>query len=132
MQITRQANYATRAILHLARAGKHDRVATSAVAREQQIPAAFLIKIISQLTNVGILQTARGRRGGVSLAREPRDITLLQVVEAIDGPIRLNECVTANGTCPFEGDCPMQPVWCDAQKELKARLGSTTFAQLIK
>ena len=131
MQITRQADYATRAILHLARIGKNGHVATSRVAKEQQIPPAFLVKIISQLSIAGILHTSRGARGGVRLARKPKNITLLQVIEAIDGPIRLNECADGNGICSFEGNCPMQLVWCDAQNELIVKLKNTSFAQLI-
>jgi Rrf2 family protein len=131
MQITRQAEYATRAILHLARIGEHGRVATSEVAREQKIPPAFLVKIIAQLSIAGILHTSRGIRGGVRLAREPKNITLLEVIEAIDGPIRLNECVEANEICFFEENCPMRLVWCDVQSELVAKLKKTNFAQLI-
>jgi Rrf2 family protein len=131
MQITRQADYATRAILHLARIGKNGHVATSLVAKEQQIPPAFLVKIISQLSIAGILHTSRGARGGVRLARKPKNITLLQVIEAIDGPIRLNVCVDRNGICSFEANCPMQLVWCDAQNELMVKLKNTNFAQLI-
>ncbi len=131
MQITRQADYAARAILHLARMGNNERVATSLVAKEQKIPPAFLVKIIAQLSIAGILHTSRGARGGVRLAREPKNITLLEVVEAIDGPIQLNECVEANGICSFEENCPMRLVWCDAQNELVAKLKQTNFAQLI-
>src|SRR5678815_3687178 len=94
MQITRQADYAVRAVLHLARMGNNDRAATSTIAKEQNIPPSFLAKIISQLSIAGLLHTSRGARGGVTLARDPKDITLLEVVEAIDGPIQLNECVS--------------------------------------
>jgi Rrf2 family protein len=98
MQITRQADYAVRAVLHLARMGNTERAATSTVAKEQNIPPSFLAKIISQLSIAGLLHTSRGARGGVTLAREPKDITLLEVVEAIDGPIQLNECVRSKKT----------------------------------
>jgi DNA-binding IscR family transcriptional regulator len=67
----------------------------------------------------------------VTLAREPGNITLLEVVEAIDGPIQLNECVTNSGACTFEDDCPIKPVWCDAQDELVGRLKSTNFEQML-
>ena len=93
MQITRQADYATRAVLCLARNGKGERMSTSRVAREQKIPPAFLAKIISQLSVAGVLHTSRGAHGGITLAREPEQITLLEVIEAIDGPIQLNMCV---------------------------------------
>lgn len=131
MQITRQADYAVRAVLHLARVGNSERSATSTVAKEQNIPPSFLAKIISQLSIAGLLHTSRGARGGVTLAREPRDITLLEVIEAIDGPIQLNECVGNNGTCAFDDNCPIKPVWCDAQDELVKRLKGTNFADLM-
>jgi len=130
MQITRQADYAVRAVLHLARNGDQ-RTATSLIAEEQKIPASFLAKIISQLSIAGFLHTSRGARGGVTLARPPRDITLLEVVEAIDGPIQLNECVGNKGSCSFEDNCPLRPVWCDAQEELVNKLKGTNFADML-
>ena len=132
MQITRQADYAVRAVLYLARLGQEQRAATSQIAEDQQIPPSFLAKIVSQLSVAGLLQTSRGARGGVSLARHPDQISLLEVVEAIDGPILLNECVGANGICTFGDDCPMRPVWCDAQAQLVERLKSTYFSQFVQ
>lgn len=131
MQITRQADYAVRAVLHLARAGNTERSATSSIAKEQRIPPSFLAKIISQLSIAGLLHTSRGARGGVTLAREPKEITLLEVVEAIDGPIQLNECVANDGVCTFEDNCPIRSVWCNAQDELVGRLKTTNFADLL-
>jgi Rrf2 family protein len=127
MQITRQADYAVRAVLYLAQLSPEQRAATSQIAEDQQIPPSFLAKIVSQLSVAGLLQTSRGARGGVSLARDPENISLLEVVEAIDGPILLNECVGNSGACTFGDSCPMRPVWCDAQVELVDRLKTTTF-----
>ena len=132
MQITRQADYAVRAVLYLARLEPNQRAATSQVAQEQHIPPSFLAKIISQLSIAGLLHTSRGARGGVTLAREPKAITLLEVIEAIDGPIMLNECVGDNSVCTFDDDCPLRPVWCEAQKELVGRLKGTDFQQLLE
>ncbi len=131
MQITRQADYAVRAVLYLAKLGTGQRAATNHVAEEQKIPPSFLAKIISQLSIAGLLHTSRGARGGVALAREPKDITLLEVIEAIDGPIQLNECVGDEGACKFEDGCPLKPVWCDAQDELVRRLKGTNFAEIL-
>src|SRR5512147_3075793 len=131
MQITRQADYAVRAVLYLARLGGGERAATSTVAEEQRIPPSFLAKIISQLSIAGLLHTSRGARGGVTLARDAKEITLLEVIEAIDGPIQLNECVGENGTCSFDESCPLRPVWCDAQEELVNRLKGTSFADMV-
>lgn len=131
MQITRQADYALRAMLYLARIEPNDRAATSRIAAEQHIPPSFLAKIISQLSIAGLIHTSRGARGGVSLALTPEKITLLAVVEAIDGPITLNECTLNPGVCVFGTDCPIHPIWCETQSELVEKLRKTTFAQLV-
>ena len=130
MQITRQADYAVRAVYYLTQLGPDNKAATSQIADEQHIPPSFLAKIISQLSVAGLLHTSRGARGGVSLARDPQEISLLDVVEAIDGPILLNECVADSGACTFSSDCPMQPIWCEAQKDLVGRLKNTNFSDI--
>ena len=106
MQITRQADYALRAMLYLAKMDPTQRSATSQIAEIQQIPPSFLAKIISQLSIAGLIHTSRGARGGVSLARPIEDVSLLDVVEAIDGPISLNECTHNQDSCPFGEECP--------------------------
>ena len=131
MQITRQADYAVRAVLYLTQLGPDRRAATSQIAEDQQIPPSFLAKIVSQLSVAGLLQTSRGARGGVSLARSPEQISLLEVVEAIDGPILLNECVMNKNACTFGDSCPISPIWCDAQVELVGRLRATTFDRFV-
>lgn len=130
MQITRQADYALRAVLYLARSDPQTRVATAEIAREEHIPATFLAKIVSQLSAIGVLQAMRGARGGVRLAKPPNEITLLEIVEAIDGPITLNECVTNTEACSMTESCPLRPVWCDAHALLVDKLRQTTFDQL--
>lgn len=130
MQITRQADYAVRAMAYLTQLGADRRAATSQIAQEKQIPPSFLAKIVSQLSVAGLLNTSRGARGGVSLAKTPAEISLLDVVEAIDGPILLNECVGDGSNCPFGESCSVKEVWCDAQHELVTRLRNTTFGSL--
>jgi Rrf2 family protein len=127
MQITRQADYALRAVIYLSRLGPEQRAATSQIAIDQRIPPSFLAKIVSQLSVAGLLQTSRGARGGVSLARTPQEITVLEVVEAIDGPILLNECVGCGGVCTFGDTCPMKPVWTETQADLVSKLNNVTF-----
>jgi Rrf2 family protein len=131
MQITRQADYALRAMIYLAKLEPNQRAATSQIAEEQHIPPSFLAKIISQLSIAGLIHTSRGARGGVSMARTPGDVSILEVVEAIDGPIALNECTAVSGSCQFGDECPMRPIWCDTQAELVEKLRHTTFAQVL-
>ena len=131
MQITRQADYAVRAVLYLAQLGvEKTRCHQPDCPRTTNSPS-FLAKIVSQLSVAGLLQTSRGARGGVALARSPEEISLLEVVEAIDGPILLNECVASSGVCTFGEGCPMRPIWCDAQAELVTRLKLTTFKEFL-
>lgn len=129
MQITRQADYAVRAMAYLAHLGPNQRAATGQIAQEKSIPPSFLAKIVSQLSIAGLLQTSRGARGGVSLAKPADAISLLDVVEAIDGPILLNDCVGESSNCTFDDSCPLKPVWCDAQKSLIDHLSKANFAQ---
>jgi len=127
MQITRQADYALRAVIYLARMDQNSKASTKDIAEEQRIPPSFLAKIISQLSIAGLIQTSRGARGGVSLAKAPEEISILEVVEAIDGPM-LNECTGNPNTCPFGKDCPLHRVWCEAKAELHEKLSTATFA----
>jgi len=133
MQITRQADYAIRAILYLAGLEPDERASTSQIAEEKHIPPSFLAKIISQLSIAGLIHTSRGARGGVTLARPAEQISVMEVVEAIDGPIALNQCTfTHIATCPFGDDCPVRDLWIDAQNELVKKLSSTNFASFAK
>ena len=130
MQITRQADYAIRAVRYLAGQEPNQRSATSTVAKEMKIPPSFLAKIISQLSIAGLLHTSRGARGGVTLAREPADISMLDVVEAIDGPILLNECVGDPANCDFSEECMAHPIWKEVQETLVKRLRETKFDEI--
>jgi Rrf2 family protein len=131
MQITRQADYAIRAMLFLASLKPGERASTSQIAETKKIPSSFLAKIVSQLSIAGLIHTSRGARGGVSLAHTPEEVTVLDVVEAIDGPIALNDCTLDPRQCSFGEECPIRPLWCDTQAELVEKLRTTTFSQFI-
>src|SRR5690349_14540938 len=93
MQLTRQADYAVRAMQYLAEQPPAARLTTAEIGAAQQIPVAFLTKIMAQLAAAGLVASTRGARGGVALARAPETISLLAVIEAIEGPLRLNVCI---------------------------------------
>ncbi|MCC7359538.1 MAG: Rrf2 family transcriptional regulator [Anaerolineales bacterium] len=132
MTITRQADYAVRAVLYLCQHGPTARIVTSEIGREQHIPVTFLAKIIAQLSAAGVVRSTRGAHGGVTLGRAPESISLLDIVEIIDGPLLLNDCVGNADTCPSSVNCPVHDIWCEAQAELVKRLAATTFAQLVQ
>jgi Rrf2 family protein len=132
MEITRQADYAIRAILFLSENEKNGRAPTNAIAQAKHIPPSFLAKIISQLAVAGLVNTSRGARGGVTLARPSGEITLLEVIEAIDGPISINECALDLSICQFGKECLVGPVWCQLQEELVTRLKEVSFDKLVE
>lgn len=131
MTITRQADYAVRAVIHLAGQGVGAQLSTAEIARSQNIPSSFLAKIVSRLSVAGVLHATRGAHGGVSLARPAETISLLEVVEAIDGPFTLNQCVVEPTSCSLVANCVVWDVWCQAQAELVDRLKGTTVGQLL-
>lgn len=127
MQITRQADYALRAMVYLARLDPNESAATKKIAEAQRIPPSFLAKIISQLSIAKLINTSRGAHGGVKLARPSAEISLLQVIEAIDGPIELNECTIDPGKCDNAENCPLHDIWQETQDQLVAKLRDTRF-----
>ncbi len=132
MQITRQADYALRAMVYLSRIEPNQNAATKKIAEVQKIPPSFLAKIISQLSIAGLIHTSRGAHGGVVLSRPAAEISLLEVVEAIDGPIALNECTVAPGNCDMADDCPLHQIWQETQDELVTKLRNTRFDRYSK
>jgi Rrf2 family protein len=132
MQITRQADYALRAMLYLARPDTDRPIATRKIAEEQEIPASFLAKIISQLSIAGLIETSRGANGGVKLKRQPEDISLLEVIEAIDGPITIEECTVDPSSCVFGDQCPIHDVFTEARKEIVRKFSESTFDKLLE
>ncbi len=130
MEISRRTDYGVRVILDLATLPKDHRISTQEIAERQNIPSPFLAKIVSQLSLAGLVTTYRGAGGGVTLARSPAEISLLHVIEALEGPIRLNRCVIQPEACPENGHCPVHDVWVQAQEELTSLLDLTTFDAL--
>ena len=102
----RQTDYAARIVLHLSCLEPGARVTAAQIAEMRLIPAAFIKRIVSRLSAVGIVATMRGSKGGLALARKASEISLLEVVEAFEGPLSLNACVPEPGGVPPLGDVP--------------------------
>ena len=130
MQISRRADYGVRVILDLATNSQNGRTSTHEIAARQSIPNPFLAKIISQLSLAGLVITFRGAGGGVSLSRPSSEISLLNVIEALEGPIALNRCLIEPDQCPQNDHCPVHGIWAKAQADLIALLEATTFDEL--
>lgn len=99
MKISRSTGYALLAIGYIAQHEDQKIILSHDIANKYDIPLEYLLKILQQLVRVNVLRSKRGPRGGFSLARPPRKITMLQIVEAVDGPIvsQLNLSEQAHG-----------------------------------
>lgn len=128
--VSRGADYGIRAMLDLASQPVDQRTVTEQIAERQEIPVAFLSKVVAQLTQSGLLRTYRGAAGGVFLGRPADDINLRQVVEAVQGPIVLNQCTGPYDGCPKAATCPACRVFLEAQKSLQEMLERASLAEL--
>lgn len=132
MKLSRAGDYGMRTVLALAERPPSAVVSVRELSQEQGVPTAFLAKVVGRLTEAGILRTHRGATGGTSLAKAPAAISMLEVVEAIDGPIVLNFCLACKGTCRFESDCVVMDAWAEAQAQLRRTLADTDFQALAR
>jgi Rrf2 family protein len=109
---------------------RHGRISAAKVAALQGISPTFLGKIVQSLARAGILATRRGVGGGIALAVPVESITLLQVIEAVEGPLALNDCLTNPPQCGHIEICPAYPYLCQAQDSLREILG-VSFSEVI-
>lgn len=130
MKLTRGTDYGIRGILYLATQPYEKVTLLHEIAKEQDIPETYLAKIFQDLTKAGLVRSHRGARGGFSLVRPPSQITLRQVIEALQGPISLNRCLDVGELCARSGACPISRVLRQAQAELLRGLDAATLDTL--
>ena len=131
LKFTSATDYAIRAMIHLACVPDGMHVLRDDVARAQRIPSSFMAKILRSLVRANLLHSSRGVKGGFSLARPATDITMLDIVEAIEGPIRLISCAGDPNGCEWVDECPAAPVWTRVQDEMRATLEGHTLEDLV-
>ena len=115
MQLTRAADYAVRVMIHLAGSHRDERISLPALAEAADAPESFLSKVLQALSRAGLISSRRGQSGGFQISQRGRSASMLEVVEAIDGPICLNLCLVPGRSCERKGECPAHPVWARAQ-----------------
>jgi Rrf2 family protein len=132
MQLTQATDYAFRTVQHLASAGTEAVVPAQNIAEQEEIPLRFLLKIMRSLMQAGIIKSYRGVEGGYALARSPAQITLLDVIMAVEGPIRISRCLIQPDYCSknYTEHCPVHKVLNDLQSLVTDKLSCVTFASL--
>ncbi len=129
--IRRQTDYASRVVSHLAALGPGANVQVKDIAERRLMPAPFVRRVVARLAAAGILRTTRGSGGGVRLARPAAAISLLDVVQAMEGGIVLNRCVAEPRGCPLSESCPVLLAWTGATRRVEEALRRVTFADLL-
>lgn len=132
LQISRQTEYGVRALLDLASFPPGSRLQTSDIAQRQAIPESYLIKIVNRLAQVELLQTYRGNEGGIALARPAEKISMLEIVQALEGKINLNICSRDPAYCELSDQCLVYPMWVDLQNIFDQYLESLKLSDLLR
>ncbi len=132
MQLTRAADYAVRVMVHLAGLPPRARASRADLAEAAECPEQFLSKILQRLTRAGMVISHRGNTGGFEMPDARRRASMLEVIEAIEGPFHLNICLDRSQSCDRQKWCPFQPVCEDAQDALVKVLRAATLDEMAR
>ncbi|SRR5579871_2291039 len=128
MNMTRATSYAVHALVHMANQKGDRPLASHQTAKERGIPERFLLKVLKPLVSRGILKSVKGPNGGYRLAKPPKDITLLEIIEAVDGPLQSQdgfEGLTGGGLAER-----LQAVRARADETVRRQLGKVRLSDL--
>ena len=131
MRITTKSRYGTRMILDIALHGDAGPVPISDIAKRQGISEKYLEKLINELKKSGFIKSRRGVGGGHALARPASEITVGDIVRALEGDLSLVECGSNGGNCPRLAECLTRGVWMQAARAMHEKLDSITLADLV-
>ncbi len=132
MVITRATEYAVRTVMYLAQQPKSEIVLKKDICRTQDVTPAFLTKILQPLIKAGIVTSQRGVGGGFLLAKDASEITLFDILQAEEGPLKLNHCLLDAESCARDAYCSAHDAWSEAQQALANVLKNYNIADLVR
>jgi Rrf2 family protein len=133
LELSRKSDYALRAVIYLSRLSDDRFGRVSEIAKAKDIPQAFLAQILPLLANHGLVKSQQGAHGGYALARSAETISFLDIIESVEGPLRLNKCVEGeHDDCTILDNCEMQHVWNRAQTQMVEFLRGVTMADMLE
>jgi Rrf2 family cysteine metabolism transcriptional repressor len=132
MKLSTRTRYGTRALLELALRHDKEPVFLKDIARQQQISLSYLEHLIAPLIAGGIIRSTKGPRGGISLAKDPADIRLIDVMRLLEGSVAPVVCVDNPGVCGRSGSCATRDVWVRMKEVIDDLLESTTLRDLVE
>lgn len=130
MGLTRKGEYGIRGLVFLVRQPAGSMILIQEIAAEARAPVSFLAKIFQLFTKSGLVRSARGAGGGFTLGRPAAEISLRQVVEAIEGPVLPNRCLSGQGVCDHHESCRVHSVWRRIQQQVATSLDQVTLAEI--
>jgi Rrf2 family protein len=130
LQISRKIDYGLRAMIHLAGLPAGKIASLQDLSSTLHLPREFLAKILKVLAGRGLVRSSRGAHGGYQLARPAREISFLEVIESVEGPVQLNVCLDHKDRCDVSASCTMYHVWKAGQDRMLDVYKNTTIAEL--
>jgi Rrf2 family transcriptional regulator, iron-sulfur cluster assembly transcription factor len=130
LELTKRGDYAVRAMLALARVSGNGLLSARRIADAMDIPVRFLPQVLADLGRAGLIEAAAGRAGGYRLSRDPASVSLLEVIEAVEGDSRRRSCVLRAGPCGRDGFCDVHQVFFAGQEALRGTFAAATLADL--
>ena len=129
--MSRACEYGIQAIIYLARKPEREYTLIREISKELDIPHHYLGKIMQTLVKKGILVSHKGPKGGLALSKKPGEITVMDVVTAIDGVDFIPECIIGYKACDDRSNCPLHVAWCDNLEKLKLMFSHKSLSQLV-
>ncbi|HEY3336203.1 MAG TPA: Rrf2 family transcriptional regulator [Candidatus Limnocylindrales bacterium] len=130
LELTKRGDYAVRAMLALARGAGNGLLSARRISDAMGIPVRFLPQVLGDLQRAHLIEAAPGRSGGYRLARPSAEISLLDVIEAVEGDSRRRTCVLRGGPCGVDGSCDVHDVFFQGQEALRGTFASASLAEL--
>lgn len=130
--ITKKAEYAISTLTELANLEPGAQITTREIAQRRRIPANLIVQLISSLREASWVTSTRGPGGGITLACNPAEISLRQVIELYDGPIGITRCLLQDQPCHNQVECSLRGVWAEAQSKMLEVLERVTIKELAE
>lgn len=131
--IRRRTDYGIRALMHMSLMKSETGIfGAREIAEAREVPEVYMQKVLHALAEAGIVQSHRGVFGGFSLLKQPDEITILSLMETLQGPVAINKCVLKMDLCPREKECLISEGWCKVQSSLVEFLGGITLKDLLQ
>jgi Rrf2 family protein len=132
LELTKRGDYAVRAMLALTRGAGNGLLSARRISDAMDIPVRFLPQVLADLQRAGLIEAAPGRAGGYRLSRDPEALTLLEVIEAVEGDSRRVSCVLRGGPCGKDGFCDVHDVFFEGQEALRGTFARSSMADLAR